>query len=32
MDPAISLNGIQMRVVSTATVGVVNAETLFTLK
>jgi hypothetical protein len=30
MDPSISLNGIQMRVVSTAKVGVVNAETLFT--
>jgi len=30
MDPSISLNGIQMRVVSTAKVGVVSAETLFT--
>jgi len=30
MDEIVSLNGKQMRVVSTAEVGVVNAETLFT--
>jgi hypothetical protein len=29
MDEIVSLNGKQMRVVSTAEVGVVNAETLF---
>jgi hypothetical protein len=32
VDPSISLNGIQMRVVSTAQNGVVNAETLFTFR
>jgi hypothetical protein len=29
MDNSISLNGIQMRVISTASAGVVNADTLF---
>jgi hypothetical protein len=30
MDQIVSFNGKQMRIVSTAEVGVVNAETLFT--